>query len=103
MAKRRRLNRRQWEEMREALLSRSGGRCEFCGEGFRGAMELHHRRLRSQGGEDSADNLAAIHPECHLRAHRYPELAREWGWIVPSWADPADVPIQVIRPGDTPD
>jgi 5-methylcytosine-specific restriction endonuclease McrA len=85
--------------MRTALWLRSGGRCEFCGDVFRGAMELHHRRLRSQGGQDTADNLAAIHPECHLRAHRFPAQSREWGWIVPSWEDPAEVEVRVVRPG----
>lgn len=83
--------------MRTALWLRAGDRCEFCGEPFRGQMELHHRRLRSQGGQDTAENLAAIHPACHVRAHQYPAQSREWGWIVPSWADPAEVPVQVVR------
>ena len=67
----------------------------------------HHRRLRSQQGNDDLDNLVLVHENCHLRCHRYVAQAREWGWIVASWDDPADVPCQVVRPSawtdDTPD
>ncbi len=95
--KRQRRGREWWDQMRVALVFRSGGRCEFCGEGLSGGIEVHHRKLRSQGGTDDEVNLAIVHSLCHLRAHQFPAQAREWGWIVPSWADPAEVPVTVIR------
>lgn len=83
--------------IRDALFRRCGGRCEFCGKPML-TSDVHHRKLRSQGGDESLDNLVLVHPYCHERAHHYPHQAREWGWIVPSWADPAEVACRVVRP-----
>jgi hypothetical protein len=32
---------------------------------------------------------------CHRGAHEHPADSREFGWIVPTWAKPEDVPVLV--------
>jgi 5-methylcytosine-specific restriction endonuclease McrA len=60
-----------------SVLRRAGGRCEECGkEGpFRRKsdnspfLEVHHKVLLSQGGEDTTDNAMALCPNCHRKLH----------------------------------
>jgi 5-methylcytosine-specific restriction endonuclease McrA len=79
--------------MRAALYEREGGCCARCGGGFHSRyMHVHHRKLRSQGGADDEFNLVIICPRCHEWAHRNPRNAALAGWIVPSWANPAEWP-----------
>ncbi len=64
---------------------RSGGRCEFSSNGIRclhRAIHKHHRRLRSQGGRDTADNLADLCREHHDWAHAHPAAAQALGLII---------------------
>ncbi len=102
MSKRHKATKAEWADLTIALRQRCAGRCEFCGRRFTTApgmgVVIHHRRLRSQQGGDTMANLVMVHENCHLRCHRFVTQAREWGWIVPSWQEPADVPVQVIRP-----
>lgn len=78
-------------KVRRAVWERSGGFCEVCG--LPGANHLHHRRLRSQGGRHEPSNLLHVHWRCHERIHSRPALSYERGWMVPSWREPADVPV----------
>ncbi len=61
--------------LRAAALRRANGRCEFClRPGFTMAdgrvfLETHHVVPLSQGGADSADNVAAVCPNHHREAH----------------------------------
>ena len=56
--------------------------------------QAHHRKLRSQGGQDDLDTLVCVCAPCHLvTIHGHPAQAREHGWIVPSHANPATSPI----------
>jgi hypothetical protein len=61
---------------------------------------LHHRKLRSAGGEHSEINLLAVHHRCHNghtnSIHARPERSYRLGHIVRSWQDPADVPVTVL-------
>ena len=50
----------------------------ICG---RSATEIHHRRLRSQGGKDTVDNLVCLCLKCHRWAHDHPKEACEKGII----------------------
>ncbi len=61
--------------VRSAVLSRSGGRCEYCempgfvmssGKVF---LETHHIVPLSEGGTDTAANVAAVCPNHHREAH----------------------------------
>lgn len=83
-------------ELRRATFDRAGGRCEAgvdpsCpGRLDLEAFEWHHRKLRSQGGDDVHENSLALCPACHSWVHRHPAAAKRLGLIVPAWAHPAD-------------
>jgi len=86
------------KKLRAGIYDRSGGYCERCGVGITvDNFAAHHRQLRSQGGKDSYANLVAICHRCHNfgnnSIHLNPKEAVATGWIVPGWADPAEVPI----------
>jgi 5-methylcytosine-specific restriction endonuclease McrA len=59
------------------VLVRAKGRCEECGEPapFVRArdgtpyLEVHHRKMLANGGEDTVSNAKAVCPNCHRRAH----------------------------------
>lgn len=87
------------EEQARALVSqRSGGRCEICGT--RPATNFHHRQNRSASGGWSAANGMALCGSgttgCHGYVTEHPLRAREQGWSVPSWADPARTPVWIF-------
>ena len=80
----------------EAVRERAEGRCEamnfpICNGR---AEQLHHRRLRSQGGEHTVVNLIAVCAPCHNRFHREVAEAVSQGWIVRSVHEPAEVPMK---------
>lgn len=81
-----------WIQLREQVLSRCQGYCEKCGTGLSDTFALHHRKLKSQGGENTIQNLIALHHECHNlgtdSVHLNVKIAMENGWIVPRHADP---------------
>ena len=83
------------KKIAETVLDRAGGYCELCGRP--GDLALHHRKLRSQGGEDEPANLVAIHHHCHNlgtnSVHLNPAMAKKTGFIVPSWAEPTEYPL----------
>lgn len=55
------------------------------------SVHRHHRKRRSQGGDDSYGNLIELPPEVHELVHREPEKAYEHGLLVHSYANPADI------------
>lgn len=69
--------------------------CELgCG---RTAIHTHHRKLRSQGGDDSADNLLRVCLDCHTMIHAEPARAYAAGWLVQSWNEPSNVPVVSLQ------
>lgn len=84
------------KKVAEIVLNRAGFYCEKCGR-VGSDFALHHRKLRSRGGQDTPSNLIAVHHGCHNldtdSIHNNPKLAEVKGWMVPSWADPADFPM----------
>ena len=50
------------EETRQAVWDRCKGRCEVCGKK---AIDPHHIKYRSQGGDNDINNLIALCRECH--------------------------------------
>ena len=77
--------------IRRAVWARSGYYCEACGGP--GAVHLHHRKLRSQGGRHEATNLMHVHLSCHESIHAHPTRSYLLGHLVHSYDDPADAPI----------
>lgn len=79
------------------------GRCVACGRGLGAAGVVHHRQAKGMGGRKGGRRSGAytdrppftvvLHDGCHTAAHAHPAAARLAGLIVPSWADPATVPM----------
>ncbi len=54
-------------ETLRALVARSGGGCECCGQ--RGVLHVHHVRPLSRGGTNESENLCLLCSACHSREH----------------------------------
>jgi 5-methylcytosine-specific restriction endonuclease McrA len=65
---RRRLDLELYDRLREQVLRRDGWRCQYCGN--RSNLEVHHKDFRSQGGDDSEENLITLCASCHSLFHR---------------------------------
>lgn len=60
-----------YNDMRQYLLCREQGRCQFCKESFEGrSVHIHHIIPRSQGGTNRPNNLAILHKGCHEKVHK---------------------------------
>jgi hypothetical protein len=86
----------------EVVLQRAGGYCEMCGKVLND-YALHHRKLKSRGGQDSVCNLMVLHHECHnlgtYSIHMTPGSSTKAGYMVSSWAEPENVPV--LQPDGT--
>ncbi len=84
------------QKVRDLVYDRDDRCCLKCGV-YAYAGSLHHRKNRSQGGLDVPSNLVVMCGSgttgCHGWATERPTLARREGFVVPSWADPAGVPL----------
>jgi hypothetical protein len=90
-----------------AVLERDGWQCVKYGgaaHGRRGVdYSVHHRKLRSQGGDNGLANLITLcgsgttgdHGWCHAN----PAAARDGGWIVRGVDDPLLVPVAHFERG----
>jgi hypothetical protein len=86
-----------WKHLRELVLARCQGYCEFCGIGLSEDFALHHRKFRSRGGKDIVSNLIALHHNCHnlgtSSVHLNIKKATESGHVVSRHAEPIDIPL----------
>jgi hypothetical protein len=91
------------KEVVRLVCERAGNYCEVCGKSAELSMALHHRKLKSRGGKDSASNVVRIHHKCHnlgtKSIHLNPSMAEINGWMVGSWQDPEEAPF--LRPDGT--
>lgn len=82
---------------------RAGNYCEVCGSVALPSMALHHRKLKSRGGQDTPSNLIKIHHGCHNlntdSIHLNPAKAEAKGWLCPSWREPNEHPF--VKPDGT--
>lgn len=86
----------EWRRVRGIVWARCGGRCECCGAVLPPkGWHAHHRQLRSQGGQDTPENLLALTDTCHDRIHLQRAVSEALGHIVPSHAVPAAVAVTV--------
>lgn len=78
-------------DVAEQVRARSGNRCELDHPGCTGwGKQMHHRRLRKQGGEHSVANLIHLCVCGHEPyVHRHREWARRHGLILHAGDDPA--------------
>lgn len=58
-------------------------------------IHAHHRKRRSQGGDDSPTNVIYIPSELHTWIHENPERAYELGLLVKSFDDPSSISITI--------
>lgn len=58
-------------------------------------VHKHHRKRRSQGGDDSPSNIMLLPQEIHAWVHDNPEKAYELGWLVKSYDEPTEVSVQI--------
>lgn len=56
-------------------------------------QHLHHRRMRSQGGVHTVQNLVHICESCHSYIHHHPAISYTKGWLVKSTRDPDHEPF----------
>ena len=57
-----------YANLRQEVLRRDGWRCQSCGA--LSHLEVHHRELRSQSGDDAEQNLITLCTRCHAIVHR---------------------------------
>ena len=84
------------EETKNYALSRAGGKCEACREAApfyskKGPfLEVHHVNELSDNGPDTPENVIALCPNCHRRAHyskektQFNESLKQW--LNTNWA-----------------
>lgn len=73
----------RYAQARAEVIERSQGRCEAAVEGVclsRGD-QAHHKRRRSQGGQDTPANLLWVCRACHDHIHRHPSEAVDAGLL----------------------
>jgi hypothetical protein len=81
-------------EQRAKLVERADGRCEMCGFP---ANNAHHRKNRSQGGEDELSNLLLLcgsgTTECHGWVTHHPAESKRLGLSVWRSDEPEFTPV----------
>ena len=65
-----RLPRQSYEQLCREVLQRDGWRCQSCGSLKN--LQVHHKRFRSQLGDDSEENLVTLCSACHTHLHGAP-------------------------------
>lgn len=99
MSAKRRQSSTRMGKVRPLLNERAAGCCERCGDPLRlnddgtSYFEAHHRLERSQGGDDSIENLWAVHPICHQHIHSHPASSRPLGYLLYAGQIPEDIPV----------
>jgi hypothetical protein len=83
----------------DEVLERAADHCEACGWPMAGKMDLHHRKLQSQGGGHTVVNLLWVHHRCHVLTrysiHENPQRSYDLGHMVREAEDPSLVAVQV--------
>jgi hypothetical protein len=87
MSTKRRRAQAAYNRARHAVRDRAGGMCEVEACHSRGD-QAHHRRRRSQGGDDTPANLLWVCSPCHDVIHANPAWAEACGYLIRSLFDP---------------
>ena len=56
-----------YERLRQEVLMRDNWRCQICGRCEN--LQVHHKKTRSQRGDDCELNLITLCAECHSSIH----------------------------------
>lgn len=75
---------KEWRTAKKQVRLRAEGRCEASAAiGCEGTGScFHHRKLRSHGGSNTADNGLLVCVPCHDYIHAHPSLSYSRGWMV---------------------
>lgn len=57
-------------------------------------LEKHHRQLR-RGGDERPVNILLMEAEIHKWAQEHPAEAKDLGWIVSQYDDPAEISVVI--------
>ena len=57
------------EAIRRWLVEDRGSKCEVCEYPHTEALHAHHIKRRSEGGDNTLDNLLLLCPNCHYEVH----------------------------------
>lgn len=76
---------------RTTVRERSDSRCERCP--VMPAVQMHHRKNRSQGGRWLVSNILHLCVDCHKYITEHPADAYDNGWSVKQHHDPFDIPV----------
>jgi len=89
----------RYAQARAEVYERSQGRCEAAVEGVCAGRgdQAHHKRRRSQGGQDDPANLVWICSPCHTWVHGHPVAAVALGLLEFSSFDPAPGLVSVQK------
>lgn len=87
------MKKRMPHEVAEAVIERADYVCEAMLPGctWRGS-EIHHRKLRSQGGQHDLDTCILLCKHCHMAVHANPARSYEQGLLVKSFDTPVFPP-----------
>jgi 5-methylcytosine-specific restriction endonuclease McrA len=58
----------EYKKLRQEVLRRDGWRCQSCGA--MSNLEVHHKELRSQSGDEVERNLITLCTACHATVHQ---------------------------------
>lgn len=73
------------------IVQRDGYRCARCG--YAANLHVHHRQPRSAGLNEKPSNKITLCALCHKWVHEAPVEARQQGWVVSRYDDPAEMPV----------
>jgi 5-methylcytosine-specific restriction endonuclease McrA len=62
-----RLDPEGYDQLRKEVLRRDAWKCQACGS--RQNLQVHHKQLRSQQGDDDDLNLITLCADCHQALH----------------------------------
>lgn len=61
----------EYQNMRSYLMAREHGKCQLCGQDFKGQpSHIHHCKQRNESGSNRPENLAILHKDCHIKLHK---------------------------------
>lgn len=80
-------------DLRRRLLARAGGYDEITGDRLIAPPDIHHRKKKSQGRDDRPCNLLVVSRRTHHKVGQFEGWAREHGFIVSAYDDPADIAL----------
>jgi 5-methylcytosine-specific restriction endonuclease McrA len=67
-------NNERWREIKAQVKAERGARCERCGSTVK--LDLHHRKARRYGGQDTIDNAELLCEPCHVQTPTYGDHSR---------------------------